>query len=140
MLFLKLLTTRLGIQNPKYNIDIWFKKLKNKMNLSKYRLKEEYKNKISTSTNILKNLCCPEKDDNEIKRRVFGFLKKFIYEAGLKLCTKLLYFVTGAGIIISTININNFNSVKDCFSRSPVAHTCTDTLDLPLTYDSFINF
>jgi len=49
------------VQNPKYIIDIWFKELKNKMNLSKSRLKEEYKNKISTSTNILKNLCCPEK-------------------------------------------------------------------------------
>lgn len=109
------------------------------MKLSKYSLEEEYKNKIPTPTNILKNLCCPEKDDNEIKRKIFGFLKKFICEADLKLCTKLLRFITGADIITSTININ-FNSVQDCFSRSPVAHTCTNTLDLPLTYDSFIDF
>jgi len=127
------------IQNPKYIIDIWSEELKNKMKLSKYSLEEEYKNKIPTPTNILKNLCCPEKDDNEIKRKIFGFLKKFIREADLKLCTKLLRFITGADIITSTININ-FNSVQDCFSRSPVAHTCTNTLDLPLTYDSFIDF
>jgi len=103
------------IQNPKYIIYIWSEELKNKINLSKYSLKEEYENKIPTSTNILKNVCCSEKDDNEIKRKVFGFLKKFIREADLKLCTKLLRFVTGTDIITSTININ-FNSVQDCFS------------------------
>lgn len=43
------------IQNPRYIISIWSEELKNKMNLSKYSLKEEYENKIPTSTNILKN-------------------------------------------------------------------------------------
>lgn len=65
-------------------------------------------------------------------------MKKFIREADQRICTKFLRFITGADIITSSINVN-FNSIQDGFSRSPVAHTCTNTLDLPLTYDSFID-
>ncbi|CAI6372513.1 unnamed protein product [Macrosiphum euphorbiae] len=97
-----------------------------------------YINKIPTSTNLLKNLQCPDKDESEIKRKVFGFLKKFIREADQMLCTKFLRFVTGSDIITDQININ-FTSAKDNYSRSPVAHTCTNTLDLPMSYDKFID-
>lgn len=109
------------------------RKLKDKINISKNSLEKEYKDKIPAPTNILKNLWCPEKD--EIKLKIFGFLKKCICKTDLKFCTKLLRFITGADIITSSININ-FNSIQDCFSRSPVAHTCTNT-NLPLTYNSF---
>jgi len=128
------------IQRPKYIIDIWSQVLKNKVTptISKISLQEMYISKVPTSINLLKNLQCPDKDESEIKRKVFGFLKKFIREADQILCTKLLRFITGSDIITDQININ-FTSVKDDYSRSPVAHTCTNTLDLPMSYDRFID-
>jgi len=128
------------IQRPKYIIDIWSEELRNKVIpiISKISLQEMYINKIPTPTNLLKNLQCPDKDESEIKRKVFGFLKKFIREADQMLCTKFLRFVTGSDIITDQININ-FTSAKDNYSRSPVAHTCTNTLDLPMSYDRFID-
>lgn len=128
------------IQRPKYIIDIWSEELRNKVIpiISKISLQEMYINNVPTSTNLLKNLQCPDKDDSEIKRKVFGFLKKFIREADQMLCTKFLRFVTGSDIITDYININ-FTSAKDNYSRSPVAHTCTNTLDLPMSYDRFID-
>ncbi|XP_031333699.1 uncharacterized protein LOC116163743 isoform X2 [Photinus pyralis] len=70
--------------------------------------------------------------------KVYDYLKRYIKEMDLKTRSAFLRFCTGSDLITRIIEVS-FTTTNG-FQRTPVAHTCTGLLELPCTYDSFVDF
>lgn len=73
------------------------------------------------------------------QEQVWSFLRRFVGNlTQSELCTFLRFitgsFVAGAGSIIITFNR------LDGLARRPISHTCSCTLELPVTYSTFMEF
>ena len=68
-----------------------------------------------------------------------GYLKKYIRTLDSALLRKFLRFWTGADVL-SCDALNVTFSALDGFQRRPIAHTCGQVLEVPVTYDSFVDF
>lgn len=126
------------IQKPKFIIDTFGTVLKNKISFA--AIEEIYNHKKVTNNNVLKLLkttdggALPSQQEN-----VMNFLKRFIREAELPTLENFLRYCTGANIITTDKITVIFNSTTG-IQRAPVAHTCTNTIELPTSYDEYLDF
>ena len=76
---------------------------------------------------------------NALEARVFDYFRRFVFsQCDGRLCS-LLHFITGkpqCGLQSITVQFPPSSE----FQRRPTSSTCSMTLDLPTTYDSFTSF
>ena len=98
--------------------------------------------------NLYEKLCptvsrvisCFEADEtNEAERDAMKHLKRFVRGLDTAKLGKFLQFVTGSDIMLCDHIYVSFTRL-DGLQRRPVAHTCTFTLEIPCTYQSFPEF
>ncbi len=76
---------------------------------------------------------------NMNEQRVFGYLEQFIGEMKVTEAKRFLRFVTGSSVLtVETIRVS-FNALVGA-ARRPIAHTCSNILELPYTYSTFLEF
>ena len=76
---------------------------------------------------------------NRAQQRTFGFLISYIGNLNMKSMRLFFHFVTGSAVRIGKHIAVEFNSLFG-LERRPIAHTCTCTLELPITYSTLIEF
>lgn len=98
--------------------------------------------------NLYEKLCptvsrvisCFEADEtNEAERDAMKHLKRFVRGLDTAKLGKFLQFVTGSDIMLCDHIYVSFTKL-DGLQRRPVAQTCTFTLEIPCTYQSFPEF
>lgn len=67
------------------------------------------------------------------KEKVFTYLKKFVRECNKESLERFLRFSTGADLITCSHIHIEFSSLTG-IERRPIAHTCNNILELPLSY------
>ena len=72
------------------------------------------------------------------EERIFGYLVQLIGNMSHFELSAFLRFVTGSSVACKSIKIT-FCSTGE-FARRPVGHTCDSTLDLPISYTSYLEF
>lgn len=90
-----------------------------------------------TDKNIISQLKVEENICHE-KKQIFQYLKKYIKESDEKTRSSFLRFCTGSNLPIEKIKIEFINT--EGFARVPIAHTCSRELQIPTTYENFLNF
>ena len=75
---------------------------------------------------------------NKAEQRVLGYLHQYVGNISSEQLCDLLRFITGCGVCIGPISVT-FNGL-DGFERRPMSHTCSNTLDLPCTYSTYMEF
>ena len=70
------------------------------------------------------------------KRNPWAFLKTFIKSLDTVSLKSFLKFVTDSDVMVLQKISVAFNSVEG-IGRTPIAHTCGPTLELPSTYQSY---
>lgn len=87
-----------------------------------------------TAKKVIKAL--DAKPTSDAEKESLSFLKKFIKSLDAVSLKTFLKFVTGSDVmVLQTISVS-FNSVEG-IGRTPIAHTCGPTLELPSTYQSY---
>lgn len=77
--------------------------------------------------------------NNPNEQRVFGYLQQYVGNMKLDEAKKFLRFITGSSVLTSDpINVS-FNALTG-ITRRPIAHTCSNMLELPHTYNTFLEF
>ena len=76
---------------------------------------------------------------NVNEQRVFGYLQQYIGEMKLDESKRFLRFVTGSSVVTADNIKLSFNALTGLASR-PIAHTCSNLLELPHTYSTFLEF
>ncbi|KAB0793314.1 hypothetical protein PPYR_12934 [Photinus pyralis] len=124
------------LQKSAFISDCFNKVLVNLVDVNEFN--EIYRTSNPTSRNILAALLY---DDNlsEEAEKVSAMLKRYIREAPENIRMAFLRFATGADILLGN-KIKIIFSKSDGFSRRPIAHTCTNTLEVPDCYDNFMEF
>lgn len=126
------------IQKPMFVIDIWQVILRGLM--TEDDLNNVYRNCVPDCKNILRRLPSEEEVCSGLaERRVFGFLKKYVKEGDAKLLAKLCRFITGADVLTTDSVSVEFNHSAG-FCRCFVGHTCTNTLEVPVSYENYQDF
>ena len=92
---------------------------------------ELYTSLTVNTDKVLKMLSCA--GVNEAEERVFGYLTTMVGNMGVNDLRNFLRFCTGSSVCVSKSILIEFNSSSG-LSRSPFAHTCTNTLELPISY------
>ena len=94
---------------------------------------------MSVSTAKVLHLLEEPQMDTPSKEEVWLYLRRLIGNMTNDELRTFLRFVTGSFVIsISSITIS-FNNL-DGLARRPIAHTCTGTLELSTTYNTFLEF
>lgn len=76
---------------------------------------------------------------NPNEQRVYGYLQQYVGEMKLDEAKRFLRFITGSSVVSS-------DQVRICFNaltgaaRRPIAHTCSNMLELSYNYNTFIEF
>ena len=70
------------------------------------------------------------------ERDSLKFLKRFIKGLDSRMLTTFLRFFSGSDLMLFDSWQVNFTNIEGC-ARRPIAHTCSNTLELPSTYLSF---
>ena len=89
---------------------------------------------IPTTSKVVSTIDC--QPSNEGERDALKFLKRYIKGLDSSMLATFLRFVTGSDLMLFHSWEINFTQLDGC-ARRPVAHTCTNTLELPSTYQSF---
>ena len=97
-------------------------------------LRGMFEEKTASPEKVLKLLSA--QPENDAERESFDHLKRFIKSLNDGALSAFLQFTTGSDIIIFDSLEVTFVNV-DGLSRRPIAHTCTPSLELPSTYQSF---
>ena len=126
------------VQKPKYIASCWSTVLKSLTVFDSFKsiedLRSMFEKKTVSTKKVLKLLSAQPANDAE--RESFDFLKRFVKSLPDGALSAFLQFTTGSDIIICDSLEVTFVSV-DGLARSPIAHTCTPSLELPSTYLSF---
>ena len=77
--------------------------------------------------------------ENSNQARVFEYLQQFIGNMRMDEIRRFLRFTTGSSVLITEKIVVTFNALSE-ISRRPIAHTCSCVLELPSTYQSFLDF
>ncbi len=77
--------------------------------------------------------------DSRNEERVFGYLQQFVGNMTSETVQKFLRFVTGASVAVCPKITVQFNSLSG-LARRPIAHTCGSVLELPASYDTYVDF
>lgn len=83
---------------------------------------------------VIDSLC--SEPASHCEERVFMYLQQFIGQMNQNMLRRFLRFVTGSSVFsahLITIIYNNSSGL----SRCPIAHTCTYTLELPASYETY---
>lgn len=91
-----------------------------------------------TPNKIIQCLKCEQEDLNLNQSAALYYLKTFIRNLNKKELTNFLNFITGSSNMPNTINITFTNFSGS--SRRPIAHTCSNLLELPCTYNDLNDF
>ena len=75
---------------------------------------------------------------SKAQQRVLGYFHQYIGNISNKQLCDLLRFITGCGVCIGPISVT-FNGL-DGLERRPMSHTCSNTIDLPSTYSTYMEF
>lgn len=76
---------------------------------------------------------------NANEQRIFGYLQQYVGEMKLEESKRFLRFVTGSSVVtVDNISVR-FNALTG-LARRPIAHTCSNMLELPHTYNTFVEF
>lgn len=105
--------------------------------MSEAALCECYKNLVPNNRRVIEKLSFPEillEKGAEIKR----YLQRFIRELDKELLGKFLRFSTGSDLMLKEIRVR-FSSL-DGFARRVIAHTCGCVLEIPISYDNYVEF
>lgn len=97
-----------------------------------------YKLLCASPDTVLENLEEPE-ISNSSEDKVYRYLVTFIGNSKPELLRSFLRFVTGSSVLLSNKIKVTFNSL-DGVARRPISHTCSGTLELPLSYFSYPDF
>ena len=73
---------------------------------------------------------------NEVEERVFTYLQQFIASMNQDMLRRFLRFVTGSSVFTANEITVIYNSSSG-LARCPIAHTCTCTLELPVSYETY---
>ena len=126
------------VQRPKYIATCWSTMLKSLTMFNPFKaiegLRGMFEEKTASPKKVLK-LLSPQ-PENDAKRESFDHLKRFIKSLNDGALSTFLQFTTGSDIIIVDSLEVTFVNV-DGLSHRPIAHTCTPSLELPSTYQSF---
>ena len=77
--------------------------------------------------------------NNRNEQRVFMYLQQYIGEMKTDEVKRFLRFITGSSVLTNEdINIS-FNALTG-IARRPIAHTCSSLLELPYTYNTYLEF
>lgn len=76
---------------------------------------------------------------NQSEERMMTYLRQFIGGMKQEMIRRFLRFTTGSSVCLSR-SINVVFNKSSGFSRHPVSHTCSCTLELPTTYNSYPEF
>ena len=76
---------------------------------------------------------------NQSEERMMTYLRQFIGGVKQDMVRRFLWFTTGSSVCLSR-SINIVFNRSGGFSRHPVSHTCSCTLELPTTYKSYPEF
>ncbi len=76
---------------------------------------------------------------NPSEERVFVYLQQYIGEMKVDEAKRFLRFVTGSSVVTGNNITVCFNGLTGA-SRRPIAHTCSNQLDLPYSYTTFLEF
>ena len=74
---------------------------------------------------------------DKAQEKTLGYLKQYIKSLDESKLAKFLRFVTGSDLIAVTKIDIQYNSTPKGLARTPVAHTCGPTLELPSTYSNY---
>ena len=127
------------IQKPQYVAECW---------KSIIPLLKEHFDQPLTIHSVYEKLCptvhrvissFQAEETNEAERDVMKHLKRFIRGLDKLRLGKFLHFVTGSDVMLCD-HISVIFTKLDGLQRRPVAHTCTFTLEIPSTYQSFAEF
>ena len=94
---------------------------------------------MSVSTAKVLSLLQEPQMDIPSKEEVWLYLQRFIGNMTNDELRTLLRFVTGSFVISVSAIAVSFNNL-DGLARRPIAHTCTGTLELSTTYNTFLEF
>ena len=126
------------VQRPKYIATCWSTMLKSLTIFDPFKsiegLRGMFEEKTASPKKVLKLLSA--QPENDAERESFDHLKRFIKSLNDGALSAFLQFTTGSDIIIFDSLEVTFVNV-DGLSRRPIAHTCTPSLELPSTYQSF---
>ena len=73
---------------------------------------------------------------NQEERDSLKFLKRFIKGLDSRMLATFLHFFSGSDLMLLHSWQVSFTNIEGC-ARRPIAHTCSNTLELPSTYQSF---
>ena len=76
---------------------------------------------------------------NKAEATVFGYLQQFIGNMSVEQARSFIRFVSGSTSCMTNRLEVQFNTLSG-LSRRPIAHTCSSTLEIPSTYDSYPEF
>ncbi len=76
---------------------------------------------------------------NPNQERVFGYLQQFIGNMQNEELRLFLRFVTGSSVCTANAIRVTFNSLEG-LARRPISHTCSNILELPSSYLSYLEF
>lgn len=105
--------------------------------MSEAALCECYKNLVPNNRRVIEKLSFPEillEKGAEMKR----YLQRFIRELDKEALGKFLRFSTGSDLMLKEIRVR-FSSL-DGFARRVIAHTCGCVLEIPTSYDNYVEF
>lgn len=76
---------------------------------------------------------------NSNEQRVFGYLQQYVGGMKLDEAKRFMRFVTGSSVVTCDCIRVCFNSLSG-LARRPLAHTCSNQLELPHNYNTFLEF
>lgn len=77
--------------------------------------------------------------NNPNEQRIFMYLQQYIGEMKLDDVKRFVRFITGSSVLTNEDISISFNALTGA-SRRPIAHTCSNSLELPYTYNTFLEF
>ena len=123
------------VQKPMFVIDSFKVHLSGLMTETK--LLECYTKLIPTNRSLLTKICFPE-NISEKETEMKKYLQRFIRELDKEALGKFLRFCTGSNLLLKEIAVR-FTQI-DGFARRFIAHTCGCILEIPDSYENYVEF
>ena len=98
-------------------------------------LMQVYLASSATAHNVLKVIKEPE----VLQPTAYGYLLQYVGNMSVREVRHFLRFVTGSSaLVVDEIRVT-FNGLTG-IARRPIAHTCSCTLELPVSYSTYLEF
>jgi hypothetical protein len=94
---------------------------------------------MASPSKVLKKVIEPAFFSNPHEQRVYAYLEQFIGGMSVDEVKRFLRFVTGNTVLTSKDIFVSFNGLSG-IARRPLAHTCSNILEIPYTYATFLEF